>query len=90
MLHLIFSINRWELKDEIINKLNNNTHLILDRYSYSGVAYSHAKGIDFDWCISPEKGLPKPDLIIYLKANNICDLKEREGYGDEVYEKVEF
>lgn len=90
MLHLIFSINRWELKDQIVDNLNKNVHLILDRYSYSGIAYSNAKGIDYDWCLSPEKGLPKPDLVIYLKANNICDLEKREGYGDEVYEKVEF
>ena len=74
MLHLLFSINRWEMKEDIINQLNSKTHLILDRYSYSGIAYSNAKGIDIDWCMSPEKGLPKPDLVIYLKADNIYDL----------------
>ena len=90
MLHLLFSINRWELKDTIINKLKEECHLILDRYSYSGIAYSNAKGVDLNYCVSPEKGLPKPDLVIYLQAKNVRDLLNREGYGDEVYEKESF
>lgn len=32
------------------DKLKAGTTLIIDRYSYSGVAFSSAKGLDFDWC----------------------------------------
>jgi dTMP kinase len=31
-------------------KLRAGTTLVVDRYSYSGVAFSAAKGLDLDWC----------------------------------------
>lgn len=45
VVHLLFSANRWELKDEMINKLKNGISLIIDRYAFSGVAYSAAKTV---------------------------------------------
>jgi dTMP kinase len=39
----------------------------VDRYAYSGVAFTAAKGFDVEWCKCPDKGLPAPDLVIYLK-----------------------
>ena len=32
------------------DKLKAGTTLIVDRYSYSGVAFSSAKGLNIDWC----------------------------------------
>lgn len=32
------------------SKLKAGTTIIVDRYSYSGVAFSSAKGLDIDWC----------------------------------------
>jgi dTMP kinase len=32
------------------SKLLSGTTLIVDRYSYSGVAFSAAKGLDIEWC----------------------------------------
>ena len=32
------------------SKLLDGTTLIVDRYSYSGVAFSAAKGLDIEWC----------------------------------------
>ena len=91
MLHLLFSINRWELKNKIINSIyKEKINIILDRYSYSGIAYSHAKGVDWKFCTGPEKGLPKPDLVLYLNTKKIEELCKREGYGDEIYEKIDF
>ena len=49
-IHLLFSANRWEEKEKIVDTLNSGTHIICDRYAYSGVAYSNAKGLNFDWC----------------------------------------
>ena len=42
-VHLLFSVNRWEQKEEIIKDLEQGTTLICDRYAYSGVVYSAAK-----------------------------------------------
>ncbi|XP_011203377.2 uncharacterized protein LOC105226249 [Bactrocera dorsalis] len=89
VIHLLFSANRWEFLKEMQNLLNTGTTLIVDRYSYSGVAYSVAKGMDFDWCMAPEKGLLRPDAVFYLKAP-IDYLIQRDDFGRERYEKKDF
>ena len=42
-VHLLFSANRWELEQQIVNTLTEGTTLIIDRYAFSGVAFSAAK-----------------------------------------------
>ncbi|KAL4339667.1 hypothetical protein GQ457_08G014780 [Hibiscus cannabinus] len=88
-IHLLFSANRWEKRSMMETKLKAGTTLIVDRYSYSGVAFSSAKGLDFEWCKAPEIGLLAPDLVVYL---DIPPEKaaERGGYGGERYEQLEF
>ncbi|GAM18940.1 hypothetical protein SAMD00019534_021150 [Acytostelium subglobosum LB1] len=88
-LHLLFSANRWESRDNILTELKNGTNLIVDRYAYSGVAYSAAKGIDYDWCFNCEKGLPAPDVIFYLHMDSE-ETTKRGDYGNERYEKLDF
>ncbi|XP_021855457.1 thymidylate kinase [Spinacia oleracea] len=70
-------------------KLKAGTTLIVDRYSYSGVAFSSAKGLSFDWCKVPEMGLLAPDMVLYLDISPE-KAAERGGYGDERYECVDF
>ncbi|XP_030388067.1 thymidylate kinase [Scaptodrosophila lebanonensis] len=89
VIHLMFSANRWEFSKEIKNHLLAGITLVVDRYSYSGVAYTVAKGLDFDWCYAPEKGLIRPDAVFYLKASTDI-LSERGSYGEERYERSEF
>lgn len=39
--HLLFSLNRWEERGEIIrNLLDEGVNLVVDRYAFSGVVYS--------------------------------------------------
>ena len=87
--HLLFSINRWELKERIENELRSGKTVILDRYSYSGISYSVAQGLDYEWCAMPEYGLPKPDVLFYMKINEIGQLSKRGGFGGEVFEVKE-
>ncbi|XP_071706954.1 thymidylate kinase-like [Rutidosis leptorrhynchoides] len=88
-IHLLFSANRWEKRSLMEAKLKSGTSLIVDRYSYSGVAFSSVKGLDIEWCKAPEVGLLAPDLVVYL---DIPPEKaaERGGYGGERYEQLEF
>jgi dTMP kinase len=66
-IHLLFTANRWQVVPNMIQLLQRGTTLIVDRYSYSGVAYSAAKqGIDINWCKQSEIGLPKPDVVFLL------------------------
>jgi thymidylate kinase len=46
-------------------KLKSGTTLIVDRYSYSGVAFSSAKGLDIDWCkVKDSQGIPRRSSIL--------------------------
>lgn len=92
-VHLLFSANRWEVKDQIIKLLNEGKTVILDRYVYSGVAYSAAKettGMDWQWCFAPDRGLIRPDLTLFLTHNDSKGQARREGFGEERYEVGSF
>ena len=39
--------------------------------------------------MNTDAGLPKPDLVIYLEWSN-GNLTNRDGYGDEIYENIQF
>ena len=67
-IHLLFSANRWEKFKDLEETLSRGTNIVCDRYWYSGVAYSVAKGMDIEWCKAADHGLHKPDLVLYLKA----------------------
>jgi len=55
--------------NQVIFFLMKGKNIVCDRYWYSGVAYSYAKGLDLEWCIKPDEGLLEPDLVIYLHAD---------------------
>uniref|UniRef100_A0A2N9IU48 Thymidylate kinase n=1 Tax=Fagus sylvatica TaxID=28930 RepID=A0A2N9IU48_FAGSY len=86
-IHLLFSANRWEKRSLMETKLKTGTTLIVDRYSYSGVAFSSAKGLAIEWCKAPEIGLLAPDLVVYLDIQPE-KAAERGGYGGERYEQL--
>lgn len=89
VIHLLFSANRWESMQKMVNLLHDGTHLVVDRYAYSGIAYSAAKGMDLQWCQQPDIGLIKPDKVIYINLNR-DKASERADFGGERYEKKEF
>jgi dTMP kinase len=88
-LHLLFSANRWELRNELVRALESGTTLIVDRYAYSGVVFSAAKGLDVEWCKQPDAGLPRPDLVLFLDIS-VEKAANRSDYGQERYENTEF
>mmetsp|Transcript_25414 Transcript_25414/g.101282 ORF Transcript_25414/g.101282 Transcript_25414/m.101282 type:complete len:254 (-) Transcript_25414:201-962(-) len=88
-VHLLFSANRWEAAADIRRDLARGVDVVCDRYAYSGVAFSAAKGLpglDLAWCKAPDAGLPEPDVVIYLVLAN-GEAERRGGYGDERYER---
>jgi len=88
-IHLLFSANRWELAESIENDVTNGITVICDRYAYSGVAYSNAKGLDLEWCRAPDRSLPRPDLVFFLSIP-VEIISKRASFGEEKYEKIEF
>jgi dTMP kinase len=76
--HLLFSANRWEKKKEIESMLENGTIVVMNRYWQSNLAYGTANGIDPNWIIRLDKGLPKEDLVIVLLVNPAVSSKRAE------------
>ena len=62
--------------------------MVIDRYYYSGIVYSAAKGnpsLSLQWARNPEVGLPLPDLCVFLDiAPDVAG--KRGGFGVEKYE----
>ena len=87
-IHLLFTLNRWEAKNEMERLLRSGVSLVVDRYSFSGVAFSSAKGLSMDWCKAPESGLLKPDLVLLLTLSSEA-MAKRGGFGEERYEVPE-
>ncbi|XP_038211813.1 thymidylate kinase [Zerene cesonia] len=88
-IHLLFSANRWEKLRDIIKTLETGTTIVIDRYCFSGVAFSAAKGLDINWCKGADVGLPKPDKVFYLTIP-LDVMQKRKGFGNERYEVPEF
>lgn len=89
-VHLLFSANRWEQAPLIKQKLERGITLILDRYAFSGVAFTSAKrGICLNWCMKPDVGLPKPDLVMFLELNP-TEAALRGQFGTERYETSDY
>lgn len=80
-VHLLFSANRWEAAADLRATLQAGTHVVCDRYAFSGVAFSAAKpGMGLAWCRAPDVGLPAPDGVIFLDV----DPAKAEGRGGYV------
>jgi len=79
-------------REELLRKLRAGTTLVVDRYAYSGVAFTAAKGaagLDRAWCMAPDAGLPAPDAVFFLNLT-VEQAAARGGYGEERYEKADF
>uniref|UniRef100_A0A1A8F7J0 Thymidylate kinase n=1 Tax=Nothobranchius korthausae TaxID=1143690 RepID=A0A1A8F7J0_9TELE len=89
-VHLLFSANRWELVPLMKKQLDQGITLVVDRYAFSGVAFTSAKpGFCMDWCMKPDVGLPKPDLVMFLQLNP-AEAALRGQFGSERYETSTF
>jgi dTMP kinase len=71
--------------------LKAGTTLVVDRYAFSGVAFSAAKcvpGMDRAWCAAADVGLPAPDAVLVLTLAE-AEAEARGGFGGERYERRE-
>ncbi|CAO1629075.1 unnamed protein product [Parajaminaea phylloscopi] len=86
-VHLLFAANRWEVAKKIETAVHEEGRVVVaDRYAWSGVAYSRAKGLPLKWLLAPEVGLPAPDITLFLSLSPEI-AAQRGGYGEERYEK---
>jgi dTMP kinase len=76
--HLLFSANRWEKKKEIESMLENGTIIVMNRYWQSNLVYGEANGMDINWLLRLDKGLPKEDITLVILVNPSISSKRAE------------
>lgn len=64
--HILLSANRWEKKEVIEDHLRSGKIVIMNRYYQSNIAYGLANGLEKDWLVNLDNGLPKEDITIIL------------------------
>ncbi|KAI6709696.1 thymidylate kinase [Diplocarpon mali] len=91
VIHLLFSANRWEKAKWIETSLASGYTIVCDRYYYSGMVYSAAKhnpALSLTWAQTPDVGLPRPDIVVFLDLQ-AEEAEKRGGFGEEKYENKE-
>jgi len=87
--HLLFCANRSAAITKIKTLLAAGITIVCDRYVYSGIAYSVAKGLSMAWCIMVERCLPQPDIVLYIDCP-IDVIACRKDFGAQLHDSVTF
>jgi dTMP kinase len=82
---MLYAANRWEKKGELDATLANTDATIVNRYTGSNLAYGISSGLELQWLLNLELGLPQPDLVLVLDAPP-ATLVPRRG-GKDSYER---
>ena len=83
---MLYAANRWEKKAELEAVIAKTDATIVDRYSGSNLAYGVSNGLDLEWLLHLEEGLPEPDLTLLLDASP-AKLVPRRGNRKDSYER---
>ncbi len=81
---LLYVANRWERQEDLTQWLREGKIVITDRYTPSGLVYGLANGLDLEWMLTLERGLPPSDLVLVIDVS-VATAHAREEARD-VYE----
>lgn len=86
--HLLYCANIWQEQKRIKQLLNAGHHVIIDRYLFSGIAYSVGYNkINLNWACQTFNGIIMPDLIFYMESNEQERVKRK--YNKTRFETIE-
>lgn len=83
---LLYAANRWEKSSELIELLTKSDAVIVNRYSASNIAYGLSNGLELEWLLNLEEGLPEPDVILVLDSP-VESLSTRRVHNKDAYER---
>jgi dTMP kinase len=83
---MLYAANRWEKKADLETILSRNDVTIVNRYTGSNLAYGLSSGLQLEWLLNLEEGLPEPDLVLVLDAPP-AELVPRRGDRKDSYER---
>ncbi len=84
-VHMLYSLNRWENFSLIKKYIGQSDFLIADRYTPSNLVYGVSKGLDQEWLMELDRGLPQPSLVIVLDVPVPASFK-RKSRGRDAHE----
>ncbi len=83
---MLYAANRWEKKADLEAILASTDVTIVNRYTGSNLAYGISNGLDLEWLLNLEAGLPKPDLVLVLDSPP-AKLVPRRSRNKDSYER---
>lgn len=86
VMQLLYVANRLEWQPTLSAWLASGDVVICDRYRASSVAYGEAQGLDAHWLLEIQRGLPAPDLTVFLDIAPETAV-ERKSRGRDRYER---
>ncbi len=86
VLHMLYSMNRWESLPKLKALMKSSDYLIIDRYSPSNIAYGVAHGLDREWLVNLDRGLPRPSRVVLIDTS-IQSSFERKTSGRDLHER---
>ncbi len=85
--HILYAANRWERKEDVERWLKEERKIVIvNRYYPSNLAYGLANGLNLDWLLNLDEGLPKADLVIVIDISPESSFK-RKLEGRDLYER---
>ena len=84
----IMAANRYEERALLVSALLHGD-VICNRYYISNIAYSTASGIDNQWLMALDSGMPKPNLVIILDIP-VKISAERKTERDMIEQDLEY
>ncbi|MEF8847125.1 MAG: dTMP kinase [Candidatus Paceibacterota bacterium] len=88
---LFIKDRKWHIENVIKPALNEDKHVVCDRYMFSTIAYGAANGVDEDYLVRKQEDFLKPDLTILLEVSPEVCAKRIKERGDDItiFEKEE-
>ena len=82
---LLFTANRWERESDMSGWLREERFVVADRYIPAGLVYGLANGLDLDWMIGLEEGLPRPSLVVVFDVSP--EVTSARSRAKDIYEQ---
>lgn len=67
--HMLLSANRWEKRRDIESTIEKGTTIIMNRYYQSNLVYGISHGLNLNWLLNLDRGLPREDVVIVLEVS---------------------
>ena len=90
VIHCLLAANRWEKIDEIKKAQEQNSIVIMNRYTESNLIYGLVNGLKSNWLENLDKGLPNSNLVIVLDVSQKESFNRKKSNRDKFEKNKDF